>query len=151
MHGAGVIVEICEKEILGNVNEYYILKMPMGEMKISVPVQKIKELGIRNVMDKEKAEEVRETLRNSKYEEVDNWNQRYKDNLEKLRSGDIIEVAEVYRSLYLLDGVKGLSMAEKKILNASRKMLISEMAIVEDVKAEEIENQISLLLDKELN
>ena len=150
MHGAGVIVEITQKEILGDISDYYILKMPMGQMKISVPVHKIKDLGIRNVMDKEKAEEVHRVLEKSVEEEDENWNQRYKDNLEKLRTGDIIEITEVYRSLYLLDSVKGLSMAEKKILNAAKKMLISELALVEDREAKEIEFQITTLLDEEL-
>ena len=150
MHGAGVIVEITQKEILGDISDYYILKMPMGQMKISVPVHKIKDLGIRNVMDKEKAEEVHRVLEKSVEEEDENWNQRYKDNLEKLRTGDIIEITEVYRSLYLLDSVKGLSMAEKKILNAAKKMLISELALVEDREAKEIELQITTLLDEEL-
>ena len=150
MHGAGVIVEITQKEILGDISDYYILKMPMGQMKISVPVHKIKDLGIRNVMDKEKAEEVHRVLEKSVEEEDENWNQRYKDNLEKLRTGDIIEITEVYRSLYLLDSVKGLSMAGKKILNAAKKMLISELALVEDREAKEIELQITTLLDEEL-
>ena len=150
MHGAGVIVEISQKEILGDVNDYYILKMPMGQMKISVPVHKIKDLGIRNVMDKEKAEEVRRVLGKSVAEEEENWNQRYKDNLEKLRTGDILEITEVYRSLYILDSTKGLSMAEKKILNAAKKMLISELALVEDRVAMDIEKQITTLLNEEL-
>ncbi len=139
MHGAGVIVEKETKEILGNKKEYFILKMPVGDMKISIPIDKINEVGIRNIVGDNIVKEVYEVLSKKDQEVIANWNHRYKDNLEKLRTGDLYEISEVFRDLHILDSEKGLSMAEKKLLNTSKKMLVSEIAIVENKLASEIE------------
>ncbi len=146
MHGAGVIVEKEEKDILGIIKEYFILKMPVGEIKISVPIDKIKDVGVRGIVEVEVVREVY-TILSSKPEEVNaNWNQRYKDNLEKLRTGNLQEISEVFRELYILDLEKGLSMAEKKLLTTSKKMLISEISVVKDEPASEIETEILSLI-----
>lgn len=142
MHGAGVIVEKETKEILGNKKEYFILKMPVGDMKISIPIDKINEVGIRNIVDDNIVKEVYRVLSKKDQEVIANWNHRYKDNLEKLRTGDLYEISEVFRDLHILDSEKGLSMAEKKLLNTSKKMLVSEIAVVENKLASEIEMKI---------
>ncbi|QQK07386.1 CarD family transcriptional regulator [Miniphocaeibacter halophilus] len=142
MHGAGVIIEKEKKDILGIEKEYFILKMPVGDMKISIPIDKINEVGIRNIVDNDVVEDIFEILSEDQGEIISNWNQRYKDNLEKLRTGDLYEISKVFRDLYILDSEKGLSMAEKKILNTSKKMLISEISVVEDELASEVEYKI---------
>lgn len=142
MHGAGVIVEKETKEILGNRKEYFILKMPVGDMKISIPIDKINEVGIRNIVGDNIVKEVYKVLSKKDQEVIANWNHRYKDNLEKLRTGDLYEISEVFRDLHILDSEKGLSMAEKKLLNTSKKMLVSEIAVVENKLASEIEIKI---------
>ncbi|HHX69131.1 MAG: CarD family transcriptional regulator [Miniphocaeibacter sp.] len=142
MHGAGVIIEKEKKDILGTEKEYFILKMPVGDMKISVPIDKINEVGIRNIVDNDVVEDIFKILSEEQGEIVSNWNQRYKDNLEKLRTGNLYEISKVFRDLYILDSEKGLSMAEKKILNTSKKMLISEISVVEDELASEVEFKI---------
>ena len=146
MHGAGIIVDKEKKEILGTEKDYFILKIPVGEMKISIPIDKINEVGIRSIVDEKTIEDVLGILSNAQGEIIQNWDKRYKDNLEKLRTGDICEISEVFRDLYILDIEKGLSMAEKKLLNASKKMLISEIAVVQDSLASEVEIKILSLI-----
>ena len=147
MHGAGIITEVQNKEVLGVKKDYYILKMPMGEMKISIPVDKINDMGIRFVAEEEIIHSLRDILKNSEVDFPSNWNKRYKENLEKLRTGDIKETAIVYKGLYELDCSKGLSMIEKKVLNTSRKMLISEIASGLNIKPSKAESMVNELID----
>lgn len=142
MHGAGIIEEIEKKEILGEVKDYFILKMPLGDLKISIPLDKIQDMGIRKVVDQEQVDKAKELIVYNDEEVTQNWNKRYKENLEKLRSGDINEISIVFRSLYILDRDKGLSMMEKKLLNTSKKMLISEVAIVDEMSPTETEKTL---------
>lgn len=146
MHGAGVIEDIEKKEILGKVKDYYILKMPLGDLKISIPLDKIGDMGIRSVVSDDEVNAAKEIISEGKGKMPKNWNRRYKENLEKLRSGDIYEISSVFRDLYILDRDRGLSMMEKKLLNTSKKMLVSEVAIVDDMSPTETEkNLISLI------
>lgn len=147
MHGAGTIVDRERKNILGTKKEYFILKMPMGEMKISVPIDMINEVGIRNIVDIAIINKVYDILSENQGEIDANWNKRYKDNLEKLRTGDLFEISEVFRDLYILDLEKGLSMAEKKLLYTSKKMLISEISVVEEILASEVEIKILKIIE----
>lgn len=82
MHGAGIITEVQNKEVLGVKKDYFILKMPMGEMKISIPVDKINDMGIRFVAEEEIIHSLRDILKNQEVDFPSNWNQRYKENLE---------------------------------------------------------------------
>ncbi|MDO5754700.1 MAG: CarD family transcriptional regulator [Tissierellia bacterium] len=141
MHGAGTITDIEEKEILGSVKSYYILKMPVSELKISIPVDKINDMGIRPIVDTDKAKKMSELILEETENKIKNWNKRYKTNLNKLKSGKLDEVCIVYRDLYILDAQKGLSMIEKKILNASKKMLVSEIALALDKDPDELTKQ----------
>lgn len=138
MHGAGTITDVEEKEILGDVKNYYILKMPVSELKISIPVDRINDMGIRPIVDKEEAERMSDLILEENDHKIKNWNKRYKTNLNKLKSGKLEDVCGVFRDLYVLDAEKGLSMIEKKILNASRKMLISEVALALDKDPDEL-------------
>ena len=147
MHGAGIIVDREKKNILGTIKEYFILKMPMGEMKISVPIDMINEVGIRNIVDIAIINKVYDILSENQGEIDTNWNKRYKDNLEKLRTGNLFEISEVFRDLYILDLEKGLSMAEKKLLYTSKKMLISEISVVEEILASEVEIKILKIIE----
>ena len=115
MHGAGVIDAIEEKEILGEKQSYYILKMP-GEVKVMVPTLTAEEHGIRNVIDKAEAEKVINVLEQDETEMEKNWNKRYRDNMDKMKSGNIYEIADVVRNLSFKQKEKGLSTGEKKML-----------------------------------
>ena len=147
MHGAGVVKDVVVKDIMGKKEEYLIIMMPIGNIKISVPVENAQNIGVRDVIDVKELEEVYDVLKGNKSKMSVNWNKRYRENLEKLKKGDVLEVAEVVRNLSIMDKNKGLSTGEKKMLNSAKKMLISEMVIVEnDIYAsveKKIENAIS--------
>ena len=146
MHGAGVIDSIEEKEILGEKQSYYILKMP-GEVKVMIPTAKAEEVGVRNIIDKSSADKVIGVLEKDETEMDKNWNKRYRDNMDKMKSGDIYEVADVVRNLSFKQKEKGLSTGEKKMLNNAKQILVSELVLAEhatqDVIEEEIENKIN--------
>lgn len=151
MHGAGVIVEKTLKTILGVEKEYYILSIPVGEIRISVPIDKINDMGIRTIVDESEIESILDILKLKDVEINSNWNARYRENLEKLRLGELEGIAEVFRDLYTLDLDRGLSMAEKKLLHSSKKMLISELSVVEGKKVAEVEKNLENLFKNEEN
>lgn len=142
LHGAGTIEAIEEKEILGEVKKYFILRMPIGNIKISIPIDKIAEIGVREVFKKEELNPVIRVLEGKGTQMPDNWSQRYRENLDKIKTGDIFEIARVVRNLSIRDYKKGLSAGEKKMLNSARKMLVSEFVIVNNQTAEEVEKLI---------
>ncbi|MCQ4635574.1 CarD family transcriptional regulator [Anaerovorax odorimutans] len=129
MHGAGVIEQIEEKEILGEQREYYVLKVPCGDMKIMIPVDSSDEIGVRNIISAEEIKTVLSVLADVSSEMPHNWNRRYRENMEKLKTGDAVEVAEVVRNLTRTDREKKLSTGEKKMLTNARQILLSEMVL----------------------
>lgn len=141
MHGAGVIDAIEEKDILGEKQSYYILKMP-GEVKVMVPTAKAEEIGVRGIIDKGSAEKVFSVLESNETEMSMNWNKRYRDNMDKMKSGDIYEVADVVRNLSFKQKEKGLSTGEKKMLHNAKQILVSELVLTEHSSQEEIEELV---------
>lgn len=131
MHGAGVIVGVEDKEILGKIRKYYILKMPIKEMKVMVPVDNAEEVGVRNILGKEEMNEVLEILSGKdKTKMPSNWNRRYRFNMDRIKSGDIKEIARVVRFLERVDQEKSLSTGERKMLTGAKQIIISEMVLV---------------------
>lgn len=143
MHGAGVIEDVEKMEILGKKREYFVLRMPIGNMKVMVPVDSIEEVGVRSVVEEGDIQRVIKILRGSKSAMPKNWNRRYRANMDKIKSGDIYEIAAVVRNLMLLDKEKGLSTGERKMLNDAKQMLVSEMVLVLDMDVEETEELIA--------
>ncbi len=147
-YGAGVINSIEEKEVLGERKKYYILNMVISQIDIMIPIDNINKLGIRHVIEKSHVEDVIKILKDEKGDMDEKWNKRFRDNMDKIKTGDIYEIAVVVRDLMLQDGEKGLSTGEKKMLNDAKDMLISELTLVlEDEKDEVkkiIENCINL-------
>ena len=141
MHGAGVIVSIEEKDILGEKQSYYILKMP-GEVKVMIPTIKAETVGVRNIIDKASAEEVINVLGKDETEMDKNWNKRYRDNMDKMKSGDIYEIADVVRNLSFKQKEKGLSTGEKKMLSNAKQILVSELVLAEHASQEEVEQLV---------
>ena len=141
MHGAGTVDAIEEKNILGEKQSYYIIKMP-GEVKVMVPTTKAEEVGVRGIIDKNSAQRVFKILQEDETEMDQNWNKRYRDNMDKMKSGDIYEVADVVRNLTFKQKEKGLSTGEKKMLLNARQILVSELALVESSSQDEVENLV---------
>ncbi len=129
MHGAGVIEAIEEKEILGTRRKYYIMRMPLDEMKVMIPLDTIDGIGIRQVISSHEVESVFAVLEANETKMPQNWNRRYRANMDQLKTGDIFEVAEVVRNLTLRDREKTLSTGERKILSNARQILISELIL----------------------
>ncbi|HOQ37629.1 MAG TPA: CarD family transcriptional regulator [Acetivibrio sp.] len=146
MHGAGVIESIEEKEILGNKQSYYVVKIPIGEMKVLIPTKNVEDIGIREVISEEDADKVFSVLKNKSVSMSSNWNKRYRENMVKIKSGNIYDVAEVVRCLMLRDKEKGLSTGERKMLNNAKQILISELVLVKNMNPREIENIINKYL-----
>ena len=141
MHGEGTIDAIEEKDILGQKQSYYILKMP-GEVKVMVPTAKAEEVGVRNIINKESADKVFWVLEQDETAMDKNWNKRYRDNMEKMKSGDIYEIADVVRNLSFKQKEKGLSTGEKKMLNNAKQILVSELVLAEHASQEEVEQLV---------
>lgn len=144
MHGAGIIMDIEEREILGEKRKYYILKMPINDMNVMVPVDNASELGVREILTKKEMDEVLNIL--SLYEEIEmpkNWNRRYRFNMDRIKSGKIEEIARVVRCLERLDGEKTLSTGERKMLTSAKQIIISEMVLVYEKPVEEIEKIVN--------
>lgn len=141
MHGAGTIDAIEEKDILGEKQNYYIIKMP-GEVKVMVPISKAGDVGVRGIIDKEEAGKVLQVLEANETEMPNNWNKRYKENMEKMKSGNIYEVADVVRNLSYKQKEKGLSTGEKKMLNNAKQILVSELVLAEHASENEVENLV---------
>ena len=133
MHGAGLIENIEERQILGEKRNYYILRIKHGNMQVMVPVNGAEETGLRSIVKKPVIDDVCKVLASESTPMDENWNRRNRDNMEKLKTGDLSEVAGVIRNLVRVDREKKLSTGEKKLLNTARQILVSEMVMVLDV------------------
>ncbi|NLG69755.1 MAG: CarD family transcriptional regulator [Firmicutes bacterium] len=146
MHGAGIIEAIEEREVLGQRQQYYIMKLPMGDMQVMIPLRSVEEVGLREVISPQEVSRVFEVLQGEKTKMSQNWNRRYRANLEKIKSGDIFEVAEVVRNLSIRDKEKGLSTGERRMLESARQILISELVLAQGLPADEVERRIDAIL-----
>ncbi len=142
MHGAGVIEAIEEKEVLGERRQYYILRLPVGDMKVMIPINNGAGVGLREVIDSEGVKKVFYILRQQSSAMSPNWNRRYRANLEKIKSGDVYEVAEVVRNLMKRDREKGLSSGERKMLENARQILISELVLATELEEEKAQSLV---------
>ncbi|HAQ42172.1 MAG TPA: CarD family transcriptional regulator [Clostridiales bacterium] len=149
MHGAGVIETVEQKEVLGEVKNYFVLKMPIGEMKLMIPVDNVDNIGLRNIIDKSTVEKVYDVLRQSAVLNDSNWNKRYRDNMSKMKTGDIFEVAQVVRDLTFRDREKGLSTGEKKMLVSAKQMLVSEIALSTNKDGEGIQEYLDNIINED--
>lgn len=146
MHGAGTIEAIEEKEILGEKHRYYIMRMPIGDMKVMIPMKNVEEIGVRQIIDADEVERVYDVLQGERTKMAQNWNRRYRANMEKIRSGDVFEVAEVVRNLSIRDREKGLSTGERKMLDNARQILISEMVLAQETTEQDVQATLERLL-----
>lgn len=144
MHGAGVIEAIEEKEIMGTTKQYYIMKMPIGEMKVMIPLDNVSNIGLRQIIDDEGVNRVFTILREHHTSISTNWNRRYRMNMEKIKSGSIFKVAEVVRNLMIRDRDKGLSTGERKMLESAKQILVSELVLAKGID----EDQMLCILDE---
>lgn len=146
-HGAATIIEVFTRVVKGGEEKLFLkLKVSQGDLEIQVPADNVDVVGVRDVIDQSGLDRVFEVLRADFTEEPTNWSRRYKANLEKLASGDVIKVSEVVRDLWRRDQDRGLSAGEKRMLAKARQILISELALAEKTD----EEQASSVLDEVL-
>lgn len=137
VHGAGVIEAIEEQEVLGDRKRYYVMRLPINEMKVMVPCENPKGSGLRQVISEQMFQKVLEILKARKTQMSKNWNHRYRSNMEKIKSGNILEVAEVVRNLSHSDREKGLSSGERKMLDSARQILLSEIIVAQNLAVDQ--------------
>lgn len=147
MHGAGIIESIEEKEILGNKQNYYVVKIPIGEMRVLIPTENVENIGIREIISEKDADKVFEMLGSKSKISNDSWNKRYRENMDKIKSGNIYEVVEVVNTLIQREKEKGLSTGEKKMLSSAKQILISELVLAKNMDPFEVENIIDGFLN----
>jgi len=147
MHGAGIIEAIEEREILGKKKMYYIMRLPLGDMKVMIPTDNVEEIGLREIISRDEVKKVLEVLKTPKTKMSSNWNRRYRANMQKIKSGNIYEVAEVVRNLQIRDIEKGLSTGERKMLSNAKQILISELVLADNMTEEEAEAMIEDLFE----
>lgn len=146
-HGAAVIEDIETRQIKGEDRLYLVLRIiGQNDLVVRVPANNLDLVGVRDVTDAAGLEKVFDVLRAEHTEEPSNWSRRYKANLEKLHSGNVIKVSEVVRDLWRRDRDKGLSAGEKRMLAKARTILVAELALAEDVT----EDKAEVLLDEVL-
>ncbi|WP_226346353.1 CarD family transcriptional regulator [Agilicoccus flavus] len=145
-HGAALIEQINTRTIKGEEKMILVLKVAEGDLTIQVPADNCDLVGVRDVVGQDGLDRVFEVLRSPHAEEPTNWSRRFKANLEKLASGDVIKVAEVVRDLWRREKDRGLSAGEKRMLGKARKILVSELALAENTD----EMRAETLLDEVL-
>ncbi|MBR5429166.1 MAG: CarD family transcriptional regulator [Firmicutes bacterium] len=145
VHGAGIIEAIESREILGEIRSYYVLCLTGGDLQVMVPVDTAVSVGMRPVSDAARLEQVRSVLSGPPSPWEENWNRRYRQNMDKIKSGDVCELAEVVRNLTLRDQARGLSAGEKKMLENARRILLSEIVLADGVTAEEASARLNSL------
>lgn len=136
-HGAGRIVKIEEKEVLGELRSYLTIQILHNDMTVMVPVENADRAGLRRVVDVAVVDEVLAVLRGNPTKMPKNWSRRYKHNREKLKTGDIFEVAEVVRNLAVRHAEKGLSTGEKQMFSKAKKILASELMYARNISEPE--------------
>ena len=142
MHGAGVIDDIVRERVAGTTKEYYVFKMPMGGLILKIPTENSHAIGIRKVISKTEADELLEEIPAIAVEHNANWNKRYQENLLRLKSGDLREVAQVIKGLMRRDTLRGLSTGERKMLHSAKQIMISELVLVLGSDYKSVEGQL---------
>lgn len=140
LHGAGIIEEIKEMEIVGVKRKYYVVRFAIGNMVTNIPIESSESIGIRSVIDKTEAKKVLQCFRDAEIEDDANWNKRQRDNLLKIKSGDIYQVLAVLKELMYREKSKGLSTSERKTLCSARQIVVSELLLSEVAEMGDIES-----------
>ena len=142
MHGAGVIESIVTKRINGAERDYYVLKLPVGDMVVMVPVDGCESIGVRAIISDSETRKVLSSFSGLEICMTQNWNKRYRENMDLLKSGDLLKVAAVVKGLICRDNERGLSTGERKMLHSAKQILISELVIAMSADYAQIEKAL---------
>ncbi len=146
LHGAGVIENIVSRRISGQQRDYYVLKLPVGDMVVMVPVLGCESIGVRSIISADEAERVMDAFKTIEVEMTANWNKRYRENMDKIKSGDLMSVASVVKGLMSRDSERGLSTGERKMLHSAKQILISELVVATKLDYDGIEERLNAAL-----
>lgn len=142
MHGAGVIEDIIQEKVAGVLQEYYVFKMPMCGLTLKIPTANAHLIGVRGILSRHEIDSLLDAIPGIPVEMNSNWNKRYQENMRRLKSGDLYEVARVIKSLMYRDMLRGLSTGERKMLHNAKQIMISEIVLVEACDYKEIETRL---------
>ena len=147
-HGAGVVLKKADAELMGETREYLTIKILHNDLTVKVPSEKAGEAGLRRVIDEDEIKKVISVLSDEVSDMPKNWNRRFKYNKEKIKTGDVFELAEVVRNLALREMEKGLSTGEKQMYTRAKKILASEFMYALDKDEEGAESYLDGLLEE---
>jgi CarD family transcriptional regulator len=151
VHGVGEVLSIEEQEIGGCCHTFYVLQILDNGMKIMVPTGNVETVGLREVIDNGQVDEVYRILREKEIAvEAATWNRRYREYMDKIRTGSVFEIAEVLRDLCLLKQEKELSFGERKMIDTARSLLLKELAIAKGVDEGEVQNDLDLIFSPQV-
>lgn len=139
MHGAGIIEGVTEERISGRKASYYVFRMPVGGLVLKIPTENCTNIGVRALSSVDEIGEVLRRIPEMDAEMTANWNHRYRENMQRIKSGDLLEVARVIKGLMWRDAQRGLSNGERKMLHTAKQILISEIVLVQDRVYQEAE------------
>src|SRR5436190_5806607 len=147
-HGVAIIKRIEEKDVGGKKKKFYVLQVVDNQMTIMVPTDNVSSVGLRQIISNNDVDTVYGILkeRNVKIDQT-TWNRRYREYMEKIKTGSIFEIAEVLRDLYLLKGDKDLSFGERKMLDTARSLLIKELSLAKECSEEDIEADLKKIFN----
>jgi CarD family transcriptional regulator len=145
--GVAEVVGIEQKEISGLIQRFYVLRVLESDNRIMVPTDKSDQVGLRRIAGEDEIDEVRQILRDKEVHiDKQTWNRRYRGFMEKIRSGSLFEVAEVFRDLYRLKGMKPLSFGERRMLDTARGLIVQELSVAQALDENKIEQELNTLL-----
>lgn len=146
--GVAEVVGVEQKEISGKTHKFYVLRIVDSDMRIMVPVSKAHEVGLRQVASEDDIAEVFEILREKEVHiDKQTWNRRYRGFMEKIKTGSLFEVAEVYRDLYRLKSSKTLSFGERRMLDTAKNLIVKELSVARKTNEGKMEEEIEQLFD----
>ena len=143
MHGAGIIENIIEERLAGKLGRYYVFRMPVGGLVLKIPTDNCGSIGVRALSTAAQIEEIFHKIPSLPVEINSNWNRRYRENMMRLKSGDLLEVARVVKGLMRRDEDRGLSTGERKMLHSAKQILISEIVLSQNASYEDVEARIN--------
>jgi CarD family transcriptional regulator len=144
--GVGIIKDVCLRSIAGRQEQFYLLKITSNNSTVMIPVSNVDHVGLRRLSSDSQLERLFEVLHGDFSTPNPDWKNRYKDNLDKMRTGSIFEVAEVLKNLYFLSYQKSLSFREKKMFDRARQLIVSEIATVKGETLDQVEVEVDTIL-----
>jgi CarD family transcriptional regulator, regulator of rRNA transcription len=141
--GVAEVVGIDQKEISGKIQKFYVLRVLDSDMRILVPVEKAEQVGLREVVQEDQIKEVYDILKEKELHiDKQTWNRRYRGFMEKIKTGSLFEVAEVFRDLYRLKNTKTLSFGERRMLDTAKNLIVKELSVAKNITEVKVEKEL---------